>query len=78
MTTFNQIQETIAATLNISPSLIKEDTKDTDVTAWDSLGHVNIMMSLEQTFDVFLEVEDFAALKSVPAIVDYLRGQGLA
>jgi acyl carrier protein len=78
MTTFNQIQETIAATLNISPSLIKEDTKDTDVTAWDSLGHVNIMMSLEQTFDVFLEVEDFAELKSVPAIVDYLRGQGLA
>jgi acyl carrier protein len=78
MTTFNQIQETIAATLNISPSLIKEDTKDTDVTAWDSLGHVNIMMSLEQTFDVFLEVEDFAELKSVPAIVDYLRGQELA
>ncbi len=78
MTTFNQIQETIAATLNISPSLIKEDTKDIDVTAWDSLGHVNIMMSLEQTFDVFLEVEDFAELKSVPAIVDYLRGQGLA
>ena len=77
MTTFNQIQETIAATLNIAPSLITEDTKDTDVTAWDSLGHVNIMMSLEQTFDVFLEVEDFAQLKSVPAIVDYLRGQGL-
>jgi acyl carrier protein len=77
MTTFNQVQETIAATLNISPSLIKEDTKDTDVTAWDSLGHVNIMMSLEQTFDVFLEVEDFADLKSVPAIVDYLRGQGV-
>ena len=77
MTTFNQIQETIAATLNISPSMIKEDTKDSDVTAWDSLGHVNIMMSLEQTFDVFLEVEDFAQLKSVPAIVDYLRNQGV-
>ena len=78
MTTFNQIQETIAATLNISPGLINEDTKDSDVTAWDSLGHVNIMMSLEQTFDVFLEVEDFAQLKSVPAIVDYLRDQGAA
>jgi acyl carrier protein len=78
MTTFNQIQETIAATLNIAPGLINEDTKDTDVTAWDSLGHVNIMMSLEQTFDVFLEVEDFARLKSVPAIVDYLRDQGVA
>ena len=75
MSTFNQIQETIAATLIIAPSLIREDTKATDVTAWDSLGHVNIMMSLEQTFDVFLEVEDFAQLKFVPAIVDYLRDQ---
>jgi len=78
MTTFSQIQETIAATLNISPGMIKENTKDTDVTAWDSLGHVNIMMSLEQTFDIFLEVEDFAELKSVPAIVDYLHAQGVA
>lgn len=78
MSTFNQIQETIAATLDVSPSLIKEDTKDSDVTAWDSLGHVNIMMSLEQTFDIFVEAEDFAQLKSVPAIVDYLRAQGVA
>jgi hypothetical protein len=34
------------------------------------------MMSLEQTLDLFLEVEDFPKLTSVPAILEYLREQG--
>ena len=77
MTTFDQLQQTIAATLNIPPDTITADTQDTDVAAWDSLGHVNLMMSLEETFDIYLEVEDFAKLKSVPAIVDFLKRQGI-
>ena len=36
------------------------------------------MMGLEQTFDVLLEVEEFAQLTSVPAILEYLTGQGKA
>jgi acyl carrier protein len=46
--------------------------------AWDSLAHVNLMMGLEQTFDLFLEVEDFTQLTSVPAILEYLKEQGKA
>jgi hypothetical protein len=35
------------------------------------------MVALESSFDVTLEVEDFAALISVPAILDYLRSRGI-
>jgi acyl carrier protein len=66
----------MATTLKVSPDNINEETSDNDLTAWDSLAHVNLMMSLEQTFDLFLEVEDFAKLTSVPAILEYVRGQG--
>jgi len=67
----------MSATLKIPADTITDTTKDKDVAAWDSLGHVNLMMTLEQTFGVFLEVEDFAKLNSVPAILGYLRGQGI-
>ena len=76
MDLFEKLQNVIASTLKVTPDKITRETSDKDLVAWDSLAHVNLMMSLEQTFDLFLEVEDFTQLTSVPAIVEYLREQG--
>jgi acyl carrier protein len=78
MDLFSKIQDVIAATLKVPAGKITRETSDKDLAAWDSLAHVNLMMSLEQTFDLFLEVEDFPRLTSVPAILDYLEQQGKA
>jgi acyl carrier protein len=76
MDLFKKIQYVLATTLKVSPEKITKETSDKDLAAWDSLAHVNLMMSLEQTFDLFLEVEEFPKLTSVPAILEYLREQG--
>ena len=73
MSTFTQLQEVIATTLKVPPERITQTTINEDVASWDSLGHVNLMIALEQTFDIFLDVEDFPLLVSVPAIMQYLR-----
>ncbi|MBK7953970.1 MAG: acyl carrier protein [Candidatus Accumulibacter sp.] len=73
MSIFRQLQDVIATTLKVRPEKITETTINEDLAAWDSLGHVNLMMALEQTFDVFLDVEDFPLLISVPAIIQYLQ-----
>jgi acyl carrier protein len=77
MSVFERVQDALAATLKVPAQTITPTTRDRDIPAWDSLGHVNVMMTLEQTFDVVLDVEDFPKLSSVPAIVQYLKGQGL-
>lgn len=77
MSLFERLQHTIATTLKVPASKITETTKDEDISAWDSLGQVNLMMALEQTFDIFLDVEDFAKLNSVPAIIEYLKKQAI-
>jgi acyl carrier protein len=78
MSLFPRVQETLAATLRVRPESIAPDTEAESLPAWDSLGHVNLMMALEQTFDVYIEVEDFDRLRSVPAILAYLSGRGVA
>lgn len=79
MSTFEQLREVIASTLKVPADMITETTKDEDISgSWDSLGHVNLMMALEQTFGVYLDVEDFPKLNSVPAILQYLKDQGIA
>jgi acyl carrier protein len=78
MSIFKQVQSVIAATLKVPPEKVSETTTDEDLAAWDSLGHVNLMIALEQEFDVFLDVEDFPKLNSVPAIMQYLQDNGAA
>jgi acyl carrier protein len=77
MTLFDRLRDVISATLKVPPAKVTESTRDEDLAAWDSLGHVNLMMALEQTFDVTLDVEDFPKLNSVPAILGYLKSQGV-
>ena len=78
MSTFEKLQQTIAATLKVASAKITQTTRDQDLPAWDSLGQVNLIMALEQTFGVYIEVEEFGSLNSVPAILAYLEKQGAA
>jgi len=78
MTTFEKLQQTIGATLKVSPARITAATRDQDLPSWDSLGQVNLIMALEEEFGVTIEVEDFGDLNSVPAILKYLGKLGIA
>jgi acyl carrier protein len=78
MSTFQKLQQTLAATLKVAPGDITETTRDQDLPSWDSLGQVNLIMALEQEFGVYVEVEEFGNLNSVPAILAYLGKQGVA
>jgi acyl carrier protein len=73
---FEKVRHVISTTLKVPAAKITRETSHKDLVAWDSVAHVNLMMSLEQSFDLFLEVEDFTQLTSVQAILEYLRGQG--
>lgn len=76
MPLFEQVQEAIASTLRVPPAAITATTHARDIPLWDSLAHVNLMMTLEQHFDIQFEVEDLPKLDSVPAILEYLRARG--
>jgi acyl carrier protein len=77
MTIFEKLQDVTAATLRVPANKITETTKDEDIANWDSLGHLNLVTTLEQTFDILIDVEDFPTLNSIPAIIGYLREQGI-
>ena len=78
MSLFERLRPVIAATLKLPLASITPTTGHEDAPAnWDSLGQVNLIMSLEETFGVYVEPEHFERLKSVPAILQYLDEQGV-
>jgi acyl carrier protein len=77
MSTFVRLQELIATTLKVPAAKITPTLRNQDLAAWDSLGQVNLIMALEQTFDVYIEVEEFAGLTSVPSMLEFLKARGV-
>jgi acyl carrier protein len=76
MSLFEQLQTVLSTTLKVPAENITPETISEDIPSWDSLGQINLILALEQTFDVYIEVEEFANLNSVAAIEAYLRKAG--
>ena len=74
---FHQLQNAMAQALKIVPDKINQESRVGSIAEWDSLGHVNLMITIEQTFGVELKVEDFQELVSVPAILTFLKHRGI-
>jgi acyl carrier protein len=77
MTAFERLQDAMASALNVDPAMIRRDAAASDLAAWDSMGHIHLMVALEDAFGIQLEVEDFGRLTSVPAILDHLKNLGI-
>lgn len=77
MSVFEQLRSIMATALEIPVDVIKDSSRMEDIEEWDSLGHVHIMVALESAFDIYLDVEDFAELDNVPAILAYLSSKSI-
>ena len=75
-TLLERVCATVAATLNLPPAAVGADAAADTTDAWDSLAQVNLMLAIEQTFGIELDVEDFSILTSVRAITEYLEACG--
>lgn len=47
-----------------------------DIPQWDSMGHMDVIMSLEQHFGVEVTAENIGGLTSLETICTYLEGNG--
>jgi acyl carrier protein len=73
---FETVRELVALTFGVEPETVTRDTTREDFPSWDSLGHLNLMLGLEDTFQITLTVDEIQRLSSVAAIVDYLQSVG--
>ena len=46
--------------------------------AWDSLAHMDVILSIEQHYNINLEGDEIADMQSVQAIANTLKAKGVA
>ncbi|MCD8189632.1 MAG: acyl carrier protein [Clostridiales bacterium] len=75
---FKKLQILIADTLNVSERSITRDTSIVDDLGADSLALVELLMALEEEFDVAIPDEDALRLETADDILRYLEAEGVA
>ena len=71
--TFTDLQPILASALLVSEDLITLDLQYGDLPEWDSLGHMNIMMTLEDTYGIEISTETISELISTTAILEHIN-----
>ena len=72
-----KLRTTLSISLGIPINDIHADFQYGDVPESDSLGHMNLMMALEEQFGIEISTETIAELTSIKAILEYLENNEL-
>ncbi len=63
------VQAAFKAAFDINPESVTMETTASDISAWDSVGHLSLAGNLEETFGVSLDVDDLMEMENVREIV---------
>lgn len=72
---FETIRQILVDTLSLDAAAITPEASLTEDLDVDSLAAVELAMGLESTFDITIEDEEIAALKSVNDIIALVEGK---
>jgi acyl carrier protein len=54
---------------------IRDEHTPGDIAGWDSLTHVNLIVSVEEEFDIRLSTAEIASVKSVGDLAKFVRAR---
>ncbi len=59
----------LAKTLKVAPETIPENASQLDLSAWDSVHHMNVVLALENDFGIEFTDAELPTLTSLPLLV---------
>jgi len=68
-----RLVEIISRNFGLEPEQVTPQTSADDVSEWDSVGHLSLILELEETFRVRFPAAEIGTLRSVGAIQEALN-----
>ncbi len=72
----DKLLQILADTLGVDIGTLNEETSMENTAAWDSVAHLNLVLSLEQAFGQRFSPDEFMQMQSVAAIRQALAAHG--
>ena len=67
-----QVQALLAEAIQVPLEEVTPDLAFGDLPQWDSMGHMEVMLRLEEKFGVEINADTIAALTSIPEICRHI------
>ena len=71
-----KVKEVIVEQLGVDPEKVKPEASFIDDLGADSLDIVELVMAMEESFEIEIPDEEAEKLKTVQNVVDYLKAKG--
>jgi acyl carrier protein len=71
-----RLVETLSRVFHVDPSTITPETSPTTLASWDSVGHINLVLELEEVFDVRFSSETIPTLNSARRLQEAIDALG--
>ncbi len=75
MDNLEKVIEIIADVCDVEKSEINENSTIGDFPSWDSVGHLTILSSVEESFGISFEPEEMMELEDVKDIAEAVNGK---
>lgn len=72
-----RVQRIVAEVFSIPVDSVTSGSSLETIEGWDSVGHLNLVLALEQEFQVRFSPDDIERMMDVQRIVRALDGQGI-
>ncbi|MCK5855558.1 MAG: acyl carrier protein [Sulfurovaceae bacterium] len=73
MALFDDVKEVVVEQLNVSPDEVKEDSKFVEDLGADSLDVVELVMALEEKFEIEIPDEDAEKIANVADAIKFIE-----
>jgi acyl carrier protein len=68
-----KIQNLVADALHLAPQQVSPELAFGDLPQWDSMGHMEVMLLLEERYGVEINADTIAGLVSIPKIQAFIE-----
>lgn len=69
----SEVLEIASNVFSVSRSDINEDTNQNELEKWDSLGHLNFILNIENKLNVKFHTNDIIRMKSIKDVIDKIN-----
>ena len=75
MDTLEKVIEIIASICEVEKTEVTENSMVGDFPAWDSVGHLTILSTVEEAFEINFEPEEMMEIEDVKDIVNMVQSK---
>jgi acyl carrier protein len=68
-----EVKEILANVLEIDIATIFDNATQKDIAKWDSLQHLNLIVEIEDKYDISIDPEDISEMVSIDKIIEIIK-----